>query len=363
MSTNAIYDYWLARTHGVPSSVKILLDQFYGSAKEVYAASDSSLSRRRFMKPEHVSAISRSRQIWDLEGEYALMCKDGARMVIWKDEEYPYMLCLLHDMPYAVYAKGRLPDVSRPSIAIVGARSCSPYGKKQAEILSRALAEAGVNIISGMALGIDGIAQRAAVSCGGYSLGILGSGIDLCYPERHHKLYCDLIENGGILSEYPLSEPPIRAHFPQRNRLISILSHAVIVIEAREKSGSLITADFALEQGRDVYAMPGPVDSLLSRGCHRLIEQGAKIVMSTEELLADLGKKQCKHLSLDKETELPAMTESEEKVFPYLSDTPVKLSELELLTGLEPAVLTNTLVSMQLKGIAKEFSLQHYVRV
>ena len=178
MTTNAIYDYWLARIHGVPSSVKILLDQAYGSAKEVYAASDSSLSRRRFMKPDHVSAISRSRQIWDLEGEYALMCKDGARMVIWKDEEYPYMLCLLHDMPYAVYAKGRLPDVSRPSIAIVGARSCSPYGKKQAEILSRALAEAGVNIISGMALGIDGIAQRAAVSCGGYSLGILGSGID-----------------------------------------------------------------------------------------------------------------------------------------------------------------------------------------
>ena len=362
MTTTALYDYWLARIHGIPSSIKILLDQAYGSAKEVYAASDSSLSQRRFVKPEYVTAISRSRQIWDLEGEYDLMRRDGARMVIWKDQEYPYLLCLLHDNPYAVYVKGRLPDLNKPSIAIVGARSCSPYGKKQAEILSRALAEAGVNIISGMALGIDGIAQRAAISCGGYSLGILGSGIDLCYPERHHKLYCDLIEKGGIVSEYPLSEPPIRAHFPQRNRLISILSHAVVVIEAREKSGSLITADFALEQGRDVYAMPGPVDSLLSRGCHRLIEQGAKIVMSTEELLADLGKKQCENADVNLQNELPDLTESEEKVFPYLTDTPVKLSELELLTGLDPAVLTNTLVSMQLKGIAKEFSLQHFVR-
>ena len=363
MKTNALYDYWLARIHGVPSSIKILLDQAYGSAQEVYAASDSSLSRRRFIKPEHISAISRSRQTWDLDGEYELMRRNGARMVIWKDAEYPYMLSLLHDSPYAVYVKGRLPDLCMPSIAIVGARSCSPYGKKQAEILSCALAKAGVNIISGMALGIDGIAQSAAVSAGGYSLGILGSGIDLCYPERHHKLYCDLIEKGGLLSEYPLSEPPIRAHFPQRNRLISILSHAVIVIEAREKSGSLITADFALEQGRDVYAMPGPVDSLLSRGCHRLIEQGAKIVMSTEELLADLGKRNKTDVSVNHAADLPMMTEPEEKVFPYLTDTPVKLSELELLTGLEPAVLTNTLVSLQLKGIAKEFSLQHYVRV
>ena len=273
------------------------------------------------------------------------------------------MLSLLHDAPYAVYLKGRLPDPDTISVAIVGARSCSPYGKKQAEILSGALAKAGVNIISGMALGIDGIAQRAAVSSGGYSLGILGCGIDLCYPERHRQLYCDLIEKGGVLSEFPLSEPPIRTHFPQRNRLISILSKAVIVIEAREKSGSLITADFALEQGRDVFAMPGPVDSLLSRGCHRLIEQGARIVISAEELLDDLGKRQAENESVNSEGLLPPLTESEEKIFPYLTDTPIKLSELELLTGLDPAVLTNTLVSMQLKGIAKEFSLQHDVRV
>ena len=363
MTNNGLYDYWLARIHGVPSRIKILLDQSYGGAKEVYFASDNDLSHRRFLTPEHISAVNRSRQIWDLIGEYDLMRRGGARMVIWKDTEYPYMLSLLHDSPYAVYVKGCLPDLSMTSVAIVGARSCSPYGKKQAEVLACALAKAGVNIISGMALGIDGIAQRAAVSSGGYSLGILGSGSDLCYPERHHKLYSDLIEKGGVLSEYPLSEPPIRAHFPQRNRLISILSQAVVVIEAREKSGSLITADFALEQGRDVYAMPGPVDSLLSRGCHRLIEQGAKIVMSTEELLADLGKRQCKDLSVNEEADLPVLSDSEEKVFPYLTDTPVKLSELELLTGLEPAVLTNTLVSMQLKGIAKEFSLQHYVRV
>ena len=361
--TNTAYDYWLARIHGVSSRIKILLDQAYGGAEKVYAASDSDLSRRMFLKPEHVSAVTRSRSLWDLDGEYELMRRGGARMLTWKDKDYPYMLSLLHDAPYAVYLKGRLPEPDTPSVAIVGARSCSPYGKKQAEILSSALAKAGVNIISGMALGIDGIAQSAAVSSGGYSLGILGSGIDLCYPERHHKLYSDLIEKGGILSEFPLSEPPIRAHFPQRNRLISILSRAVVVIEAREKSGSLITADFALEQGREVYAMPGPVDSLLSRGCHRLIEQGARIVMSTEELLADLGKRQMKDDLLNKEPELPVLTEPEEKIFPYLTDTPIKLSELELLTGLEPAVLTNTLVSMQLKGIAKEFSMQHYVKV
>jgi DNA processing protein len=173
---------------------------------------------------------------------------------------------------------------------MVGARECSEYGKRMAKLFGERLALAGIQIISGMARGIDGISQQAAFNVGGYSLGVLGCGIDICYPSENRRLYDNLADAGCLCSEYPPGTEPNAAFFPRRNRIISALSDAVLVVEARERSGSLITVDMALEQGREIYAVPGRANDILSSGCNRLIRQGAGLVNSPEELLQELSE-------------------------------------------------------------------------
>ncbi|MBQ4361792.1 MAG: DNA-processing protein DprA [Lachnospiraceae bacterium] len=356
------YEYWLLCIPHLPSRIKILLDEHCGSAENVYRMSSEELGHFQFMTDDCLQAVEQSRRVWNADDAAAELERSGARIVTWRSADYPFRMSTLSDAPYAFCLKGRMPDPGMPMVAIVGARACSPYGKRQAEKITEALASSGVGIISGMALGIDGIAQRCALEQGGYSLAVLGCGVDICYPERHHPLYNSLINKGGIISEFPALEPPLKTHFPQRNRLISVLADAVVVIEAREKSGSLITADFALEQGRDVYALPGPCDSLLSRGCHKLIEQGARILIDPADILKELGKAGTKKKSAPDPGTLPPLPDQERIIMEHLSDAPVKLSELELMTGFTPQILSGSLLSLQLKGLARELSRQHYIR-
>jgi len=201
---------------------------------------------------------------------------------------FPDKLLAIPDCPWGLFYRGHLPDPSLPSAAIVGARRCSNYGIQVASSISHDLTDCGFQIISGMAVGVDGTAQSECVSRGGSSFALLGCGIDICYPPEHSRLYRTLPENGGIISEFPPGTPPEKMHFPMRNRLIAGLSDAVIVVEAREKSGSLITADMALDQGKDVFAVPGRYNDRLSFGCNRLIEQGASIIVSAQSLLENL---------------------------------------------------------------------------
>ena len=355
------YEYWLNNIPHISSHVKMLLEEHCGSAKAVYELSEAELRAFPFLKEHQADALVLSRKAWDPDEEYRALERTGAQMLTWRDPAYPYRISTISDAPYAFYLKGHLPQKNAPAAAIVGARACSPYGRRLARDISSALADAGVGIISGMALGIDGIAQQCALERGGYSLAVLGCGVDVCYPERHHRLYADLIRSGGVMSEFPVAEPPLKIHFPQRNRLISALADVVIVIEAREKSGSLITADFALEQGRDVYALPGPADSLLSRGCHRLIEQGAHILTDVTDLLKELTNTACR-TDMTEDHSLPPLPDAERRIMDHLSDSPVKLSELELMTGLPPQTLTGSLMSLQLKGLARELTRQHYIR-
>ncbi len=204
-----------------------------------------------------------------------------------EDPRYPDRLRQLPGMPRGLYVRGALPD-SAPSVAIVGARKCTVYGHKQAYAFGRYLASKGVQIISGMALGVDGYAQEGALDAGGKTFAVLGCGVDYCYPRSNRPLYDRIPNQGGILSELPEGTEPYARFFPARNRIISALSDLVLVIEAAEKSGSLITADYALEQGRTVYALPGRVGDRLSDGCNRLIYQGAGIAYSAEALYDDL---------------------------------------------------------------------------
>ena len=204
------------------------------------------------------------------------------------EAEYPEKLRNIPDMPAGLYIRGKFPVEKGITVAVIGARDCSDYGKHVAEELGSFLGRSGVTVVSGMARGIDGISQWAALEAGGTSIGVLGCGVDVCYPAGNRALFDRLLEQGTILSEYPPGTPPRSMNFPARNRIVSGLADAVVVIEARSKSGTLITVDMALEQGREVFVVPGRVTDRLSDGCNRLISQGAGILLSPEELLKEL---------------------------------------------------------------------------
>lgn len=260
---------------------------------------------------------------------------------------YPKRLMPYKDMPERIYVKGELPSDEKPTVAIVGARMCSAYGRSQALRFSRILAEHGVQIISGLAYGIDALAHRGAINGGGTTFAVLGCGADICYPKENYPLLLDLLEQGGgILTEFAKGDPPLAWHFPLRNRVISALADVVLIIEAKEKSGSLITADYALEQGKTIFALPGRIDDKLSIGCNRLIAQGASIATSPEDVLEELGiteNQKKPFFSVSSQTEAG-------KVCAALSGNRLSAAELQKRTGLEFSVLTRVLLSMVLEG-------------
>lgn len=219
------------------------------------------------------------------ETAYRRLVQKGISFYSMEDERFPEKLRQIPDPPYAIYVRGRLPDPGRPALAVIGARTASAYGREQARRYSAAMAENGIQIISGMACGIDGIAGTAALDAHGGSFAVLGSGVDVCYPAENQALYDRLLQEGGVLSEYSPGTRPRARLFPARNRIISALADAVFVVEARLRSGTLITVDMALEQGKEVFALPGRVSDALSSGCNNLIRQGAAIVTDPEDLL------------------------------------------------------------------------------
>ena len=230
---------------------------------------------------------------------------DQIRCITKTSPEYPKKMKQYPSMPAKLYVKGRMPDPDKITVAVIGARMCSPYGRIQAFRYAKELSQAGVQIISGMALGIDSEGHKGALEGKMPTFAVLGSGVDVCYPKTNKKLYERILwENGGIISECPLGSEPVSWHFPARNRIISALSDAVLVVEAKENSGSLITAGFALEQGKMVYAIPGAVTDTLSRGCHKLIYDGAGIAYCPEIILEELGIGAEKALQTDEKNNL-----------------------------------------------------------
>lgn len=239
-------------------------------------------------KKERWIAYIKERQEENVKREYEELQIKGILFYPEYHPHYPAKLLSIPARPFGIFVKGKLPDVRQRSLAIVGARDCSEYGQYVARHFAEKMAQNGVAVISGLARGIDGIAQRAAMEAGGESFGVLGSGADICYPKSNEKLYRMCMERGGILSTYLPGTPPTPNLFPPRNRIISGLSDGILIIEAREKSGTIITADLALEQGKDVFVIPGRVTDRLSDGCNSLIRQGASLIQSPEQLLEEL---------------------------------------------------------------------------
>ncbi len=274
-----------------------------------------------------------------------------------EESKYPERLKMIPHSPRGLYIKGEIPRDDHPSVAIAGARACSSYGKHQAFEYAKILAEHGIQIISGLAYGIDASAHEGALAGGGETFAVLGCGVDICYPKENYPLYRDMLANGGgVLSEFSPGSAPQSWHFPIRNRLISGLADALLIVEAREKSGSLITADYALDQGKTVFALPGRVSDALSRGCNYLLYQGAGIAYEPACILQELGI--CEEKSEKKEKKF---TEEEQGVYDFLEIQPKSLGELVEETGLIMPVLSGILLSLQSKGSAEE-SYRNYWR-
>lgn len=289
--TDKAYAHWLYQAVGMGN--RRLFEELRQSAptEEIYEMAkrgllEEKLSKKYKKKADRLTEYARN---YDVIGKYEEMTERGISFVTIDEKGYPAKLAAIPDAPCAIYYVGKLPDGQRKSVAVIGARECSEYGRAMAKQFGKMLAETGIQVVSGMARGIDGIGQQAALDAGGYSIGVLGCGVDICYPPEHRRLYDSLIERGGICSEYPPGIEPRAMLFPPRNRIISGLCDAVLVIEAKERSGTLITVDMALEQGREIYALPGRITDPLSRGCNRLIMQGAEIVISLQELLHELN--------------------------------------------------------------------------
>lgn len=285
-----------------------------------------------------------------------------------RDPEYPEILKYYERMPGGFYLKGNLPDPKKKTVAMVGARNCSSYGRNQAMQFAESLAREGVQIISGLAYGIDAYAHRGALKGGGTTYAVLGCGVDVCYPKDNYLLYEEILKTGGgILSEFELGAAPMSWHFPIRNRIISGLADLVLVVEARKKSGSLITADYALEQGKSIFAVPGRVGDACSTGCNALIAQGAGIAWSPDVLLEELFSGWKKDdISADCESEenrkLQRLSDDEKTVFYCLHATEQSLAAISREVGFDSRKTTSILTMLCMEGLAVSRVPGYYCR-
>jgi DNA processing protein len=279
----------LSLVSGVGPRLRQALLERFGTARAILAAAPSDLQEVQGIGAKLSRNIAAARAEIDVRAEIDLCRQRGVAILPESDASFPRLLREIHDPPGVLFLKGNLRPDDALAVAIVGSRHATQYGLAQAERLAASLARAGLTIVSGLARGIDAAAHRGALSAGGRTLAVLGSGVLNVYPPEHTPLAEEVIAHGALISEAPPLAPPVSGAFPQRNRLISGLSLGVIIVEAPLQSGSLITARHAMEQGREVFAVPGRVDSRMSRGCHRLLRDGAKLVETADDVLEELG--------------------------------------------------------------------------
>ncbi len=354
--------YWIgfSKVSGIgPMKVRALLN-YFGSLESAWSASAGQL-RIAGLDHRSLANLLEARKSLSLEREMEMLKKAGVDFLTWEDEGYPYRLRQIPDPPPVLYFKGSLEPEDEIAVAVVGTRRASAYGLEAARKLAYGLAQNGVTIVSGLALGIDGAAHSAAIEAGGRTLAVFGSGLDHVYPPSHRKL-AEQIANGhgALLSEYPLGTKPEARNFPPRNRIISGLSMGVLVVEAGIKSGALITARYAAEQGRDVFAVPGSMFKQGSKGTNKLIQDGAKLVLEFEDILEELNiVAEFHHVEAKKD--LPT-DPTEAKLLSLLSEEPTHVDDICRASGLPASTVTSTLALMELKGLVRSVGFMQYVR-
>jgi len=358
--------YWLALslTPGLGSIlIKRLLDRFK-TPEAVFHAPMKELLKIEGLGEKVAGEIRKGPFEKAVKKELSLLKELGGTIVTIKDDAYPKRLKDIYDPPPLLYMRGKLKEEDELAVSIVGSRKTSPYGRWITEKVSQELARHGVTIVSGMARGIDSFAHWGAISVRGRTIAVLGCGVDVIYPSENRNLFGKIIEHGAILSEFPIGSPPEGGHFPRRNRIISGLSIGVVVVQASAESGSLITAGYALEQGREVFAVPGNVGAEGSRGTNRLIKEGAKLVESSEDILEEILPqwKREKEIVQKVETPRPDLTEEEKILYDLLGETPLHIDVLIRESQLDPGKVSSILLNLELGGLISQWPGKCFTR-
>jgi DNA processing protein len=358
---------WVAlnMVEGLRPAPRASLLKAFGTPENIFRKSEMELRSVADIKPEIAHRITHF-DMRTAENEMRSAERAGIKILCSEGNTVPSLLKSIPDPPLVLYVRGNL-DLNEICVALVGSRKATTYGLNVTQSLARDLVHVGITIVSGLARGVDARAHSAVVQEGGRTIGVLGSGIDVIYPSEHRSLADRIAQSGAVVSEFPLGTPPNRENFPIRNRIISGMSIAVVVIEASQKSGSLITARMASEQGREVMAVPGNIFNESSRGCHALIKDGAVLVESWKDVVAALPEDVAKSLSIPAdadETPSENLTEIEKSIIALLSfDQPKHIDQLAGIAGIRPQDILGALADLELKSLVGQMPGKHFIRL
>ena len=357
---NSSLQYWIgfSRVPGIgPVRLRALLD-YYGDIQTAWQANPGEL-RAIGLDKRSVESLVKTRDTINFDAELEKLVALGVQVVTWESPDYPELLKNIPDPPATLYIRGSLLPQDEWALAVVGTRSATTYGKECTRMLVGGLVENGITVISGLAYGIDTEAHKTALSRGGRTIAVLGCGVDIIYPAENKKLGQSIIENGALVSEYPMGTNPESGNFPRRNRIISGLSLGVLFAEGGFKSGAKITTDYALEQGREVLAVPGSILNKAGSGPNHLIQNGAKLITSVNDILEELNltmiaqQAEARQIIPDNQTEATLLA--------HLSSEPVHVDDLGHATGLPAHDIAGTLTMMELKGMVRQVGGMNYI--
>jgi DNA processing protein len=364
---------WLAMTMtpGIAARLSARLLREFGSPEGVFRASLTALEACNLPAPA-AQAIFKKQNFWRAEKEVAALRAVGAKLVNWTEPEYPQSLLQIYDPPVMLYVRGDAQILNEPTISIVGTRRPTAYGTQMAERLARELAKRGLVIVSGLARGVDALAHQGTMAVGGRAIGVIGTGIDVCYPKENKKLYEKVLERGAILSELPMGTHPAPENFPVRNRIIAGMPLGVVIVEGKQYSGSLITARLAMEFGREVFGVPGNVTQEMSFAPNQLIKQGAKLVTGWEDVVEELPteiRAELFPVEATTQEERASLFEQnlspiEKRLFDLIRiEEPIHVDELVETTGLSSSETLAALCEMEMRGIIRQMPGKQFVRV
>lgn len=340
-----------------PKRFEVLL-QHFGDAGKAWYASRSDL-KEAGLDSRSLKSLLAERSKLDLDAELARNADEGVQIITWDDPGYPALLKQIYDPPFVLYVRGELLSTDEWAVAVVGTRRASTYGHEATRRLAGGLAANDITIVSGLAQGIDSHGHRAALEAGGRTIAVLAHGLDSVYPPQNRKLAAEIVGRGALVSEFALGARPEAKNFPARNRIISGMALATLVVEAGKRSGALITAEFAGEQGRDVFAVPGNIFAAGSQGTNKLIQTGAMLAVGVEDIMEELNLTMIG--AFQEAREIVPENETESRLLEYLSDEPTHVDELGQAAGMPISEVSSTLALMELKGMVRQVSGMNYV--
>jgi len=360
-----LYQYWFMRNEDITYGKKAKLIDYFSDSYNLYFASKADLMASRILNERTIDKFLENKKVFNLEKEYEKFTYSPFSFITMEDVSYPNKLLNIFDKPYGLFYVGKMP-VFEKTVSIVGARRCSGYGKRMALELGKKLGENGFKVISGMAKGIDAYGHQGCLDGGGITAAVLGTGCDVIYPTSNRLLYEEILSKGGVvLSEYQMGTAPLPLNFPQRNRIVSALSDLVIVVEARDKSGSLITADFALDQGKDIYVTPGRIGDSLSFGTNKLIGQGAGIIYDTDRFIEELvdiyGQDIPQHVDAKKEK--ASLNTEQKKVYSLFDDYPKNIATVLEESGMDYLQLLSVVLQLERLELITEVFKNNYIKI